>query len=700
MSHSFLFELLLEEIPAWMLPERLRALEQRLAAMLRELTGTDPAPRSIRVGATSRRIWFTLTDLPAGQPDRDEEIKGPSARAAYAADGSPTRALEGFLRKNQASASDLTVRDDYVRLRRQVAGRRIERLLAEEIPAIVEGLHWPKSMRWGRGERAYIRPAHSLVALFDGAVLPMQVLGISAGSSTSGHRILANRKIEVSGPEDYATRLAKARVVVDPEERVERLRALAAELAAEVGGTPAEDEGIWHQWQYLTEWPGLVRSEFDEAFLSIPFEVLVTVMRVHQKQLPIWREGSLTNSFLSVMDQTDDRDGNVAGGNSFVTNARFADARFFHETDRKRPLEDRVPELRRLQFQEKLGNYYDKTERMAAIAAAIRDELGEGDAGAVERAARLAKADLVTEMVKEFTELQGRIGGIYAREEGMPDEIWQAIYDQYLPVNVEGALPRTLGGAIVSIADKLDTLAGLFRIGLRPTGSKDPFALRRAAQGVVQILLNRDPWRLEVPVERLLDIALSAHGIDPVSARATADDLREFLAERVRTLMEHPRYGGYGYDEIAATMESGWAGSLPDLQDRLAAIRDARRSPEFLSILDSARRIRNIAGEESSTAVDPALLEHPAEKRLAEVSALVAEQIGGLVAEGRYHAALESFAGMTAELDTFFDEVLVMVDDEAIRRNRIALLNRVGLAARQIADVTRIVVDRRDYNAR
>lgn len=698
MSHTFFFEILLEEIPAWMLPSRIAALRSGAAALVEEFSGTAPSAETVRAGATSRRLWISLEQLPGRQADREDEVKGPSGKAAYAADGSLTRALEGFLRKNQAAPEDVTVRDDYVWLKRKIAGQKIEEVLQRKIPPLIESLQWPKTMRWGRGERSYIRPVHSVISLFDGELLPMTVLEVEAGTRTTGHRILAPGPIEVSEFDDYRRKLSAAHVVVDAEERVERLRKEAARLAEEAGGKPAEDESIWDQWKFLTEAPGVVRAEFDERFLSLPYEVLVTVMRVHQKQLPIWAGDRLTSSYLAVMDQIGDPDRNVATGNAFVTNARFADAGFFHEADRRRPLEERVPELARLQFQEKLGNYLDKTGRVVSIARSIGDRAPGADVGAIERAARLCKADLVTEMVKEFTELQGKIGGIYAREEGEPDAIWQAIYDHYSPLNVEDDVPRTLSGAAVALADRLDTLAGFFSIGLKPSGSKDPFALRRAAQSAVQILLVREPWKIELPLDALIDLALAAHELRGDGARKVHEEIREFFADRVRTLMEHPRYGAFFYDEIAAGMASGWSGSLTDLQDRLGALRAARSSPAFLSILDSAKRIRNIAGGESTSAVEERLLEHPVEKRLSQLSEMVGEQIDELVAARQYGAALESFAGMAPELETFFDEVLVMVDDVEVRRNRIALLNRVGQAARKIADVTKIVVDRRDYN--
>ena len=697
-THRYLFELLLEEIPAWMVPARLDALRSGLERVAGELSDQGDPP-VIQVGATSRRIWFTMADLPDRQPDRSEEIKGPSAKAAWDAAGAPARPLEGFLRKNGATLDQVERRDDYVWLKRTVPGKSAREILSAKIPPLILSLHWPKTMRWGAGTASYIRPIHSIVSILDGEPLPIEILGVTSGTATMGHRILSNRVIEIESAHDYEALLEKAQVIADPEKRVESLRRRGIELAAEVGGMPADDPNIWEQWKFLTEAAGLVRAEFDPAFLSLPYEILVTVMRVHQKQLPVTRDGKLTSSFLAIMDHTEDRDGNVASGNAFVTNARFADARFFHDTDRKRPLEERLPELSRLQFHEKLGDTLNRTERIRAMAEAIARELPEANGEAIRQAARLAKADLVTEMVKEFPELQGRVGGIYAREECQPEDVWMGIYDHYLPSSLEGEVPRTMTGAVVALADKLDTLTGFMRLGLKPTGSKDPFALRRAAQGIVQILLNDAPWRIDVPVSRLITIALEAHGSDVVKSGDISADLHDFLGDRVRTLLEHPRYGGFAYDEIAAAMTAGWGQSLSDLKERLAALREARESEEFLSLLDSAKRIRNIAGESTTGAVDATALEHPTEKRLAQLADAVVDQIDELITQGRYRDALESFAAMAPELEQFFDDVLVMVEDEKLRRNRIALLNRIGSAAMRIGDITKIVVSRRDYNA-
>jgi glycyl-tRNA synthetase beta chain len=713
---EYFFELLTEEIPAWMHDAAQATLLQQLTKLTQDL-GEPPDDRNpVIVNSTPRRIIFFLSRIPLRESDREEEVKGPPVKAAYDAEGKPTQALNGFLKKNNATLADVIVgsgvlgvgsrsnegepssdprsptpdtqSSNYIRVRRTIKGRAAGEILQERVPQIIEGLRWPKMMRWGKGEHSYIRPIHSVLSVLDGAHLPITIFGIASGITTRGHRTLAPQQIEATSYNDYVTQMELNRVVIAADRRRHVMAERARVLGQQVGGTPSIDASIWSQWQYLTEYPGVVRAEFGREFLALPDEVLVTVMRVHQKQLPI-RDANekLTNSFLAVLDNDGDPDGNAAYGNSFVTNARFADAKFFYETDRKRTLESRLPELERLQFQEKLGNYLDKTKRIEKIAAAIFD-----DADTLA-AARLCKSDLVTEMVKEFTDLQGKIGGIYAREEGLPTNTWQAIYDHYLPINIDDALPRTLSGAIVSLADKIDTLAGFFRIGAKPTGSKDPFALRRAAQGVVQILLNRDKRCVKIGIDKLIDIALEAHG----AAGQSKDDLLVFFAERVRTLLEASAYG-FAYDEIAAAMESGWESSLTDLVDRITALKAMRNEPNFLSILDSAKRIANItAGQETASRIDSSKLETDIEKRLAELVSITSDQIEEMIGERDYKRALETFAALAPELETFFDEVMVMVEDEGVRRNRIALLRTVGNAVLKIADVTKIVVDRREY---
>jgi len=674
---EYFFELLTEEIPAWMHDAAQNTLREKLA----------PMGENVTITTTPRRIIFFLPQLADKEPDREQEVKGPPKKAAFDASGNPTQALNGFLKKNNASVDDVIDAGDYVMIRRNIAGRAIGDILQERVPDIVGSLRWPKMMRWGTGEHSYIRPIHSIVSLLDGTHLPITILGVASGTTTVGHRTLAPQKIDVSSYNDYVHKLEEARVIVDVTRRRHVMAERARVLANQVGGTPAMDASIWVQWQYLTEYPGLVRAEFRRDYLALPEEVLVTVMRVHQKQLPIRNaDGSLTNYFLAVLDNDGDPEGNAAYGNSFVTNARFADAQFFFDTDRKKKLEERLPQLEHLQFQEKLGNYREKTDRITAIAQAIVDHPH------INTAAQLCKTDLVTEMVKEFTDLQGRVGGIYARAEGYPDEVWQAIYDHYLPQNVEDPLPRTQSGAVVSLADKIDNVAGFFKIGLKPTGSKDPFALRRAAKGIVQILLNRDKRQVPIAISDLIDIALKTHGA-PASA---GESIREFFAERVQTILETSAYA-FAYDEIESAMAAGWDGLLPDLVDRITALKAVRNESNFLSLLDSAKRIENITEGHSDTTVDAATLQNETEKRLNALADVVIEQITELVEGGHYRDALQSFAGMAPDLEQFFQEVMVNVDDPVLRKNRLSLLRKIITAVRGIADVTKIVVARADY---
>ncbi len=683
---DYFFELLTEEIPAWMHDAAAATLRERLGDLCGQI-GCTAAPDTISVQSTTRRIVFVMRNLPARTDDQTKFVKGPPRSAAYK-DGSPTPALLGFLKKQNASLDDLIEQDpQYITVKTVVPGVETKDMLARGVQQIIENLRWPKMMRWGAGEHSYIRPIHSVISVFDGEHLPLTIFGTQSGTQTVGHRTIAPKPFHVASYNDYVTKLELARVVVDPMRRREVMVHRARALANQVDGKPSDDASIWSQWQYLTEYPGLVRAEFRREYLALPEEVLVTVMRVHQKQLPIRdRNDRLTNFFLAVLDNDGDPEGNAAYGNSFVTNARFADAQFFYETDRRKKLEERLDQLSHLQFQEKLGNYLDKTQRIERIAKGILDDAD------VALAARLCKTDLVTEMVKEFTDLQGRVGGIYAREEGLPENVWQAIYDHYQPVSLDDALPRNPAGAVVSLADRIDTLVGFFSVGAKPTGSKDPFGLRRAAQGVVQILLNRDKREVKIGVDKLIDLGIDAYG----GGANVKDDLLAFFAERVRTILEASHWQ-FAYDEIAAAMESGWASSLTDLVDRVAALKATRGDANFLSVLDSAKRIANITQGHASTDVDSSRFEHDVESRL--LTDLVALELADKIDHRNYRGALEGFASLAPTLEQFFKDVMVNVEDQAVRANRMSLLRRVGEAVMAIADVTKIVVDRRDYRA-
>ncbi len=481
---EFLLEILAEEIPAGVLP----SAREELLRKAQEAFDGARLGGSLVVHSTSRRLILVGEGVAAQQPDTSEEVVGPSAAAAWDADGKPTRAAEGFARAQGVTVDDLRVeqlpKGPYVVATKKVPGRPAIEVIGEILPPIVARMTFPRMMRWGDGKPLWIRPVHSVLALFDGLVVPFSLFGVETSRTTVGHRTLAPGRIVVVGVEDYFAKLRTAFVEPDLAARRTALAEQAARLSAEVGGEPVKDEALLDTQAHFVESPVMVRGGFDPAHLELPEEILVTSMREHQKVLPVRKDGALAPFFIAVADQSGDPKGLIARGNEWVLNARFADARFFFDDDTRVRLEERLARLGSLQFQEKLGDYLRKTGRIQEIAERLAARLGFAEkAPAVVQAARLAKADLATDMVREFPDLQGIVGGLYARREGEREEVWQAIYDQYRPASAEDDVPRGDVGSLVALADRLDSLTGLFGLGLVPTGSKDPYALRRAALG-------------------------------------------------------------------------------------------------------------------------------------------------------------------------------------------------------------------------
>ena len=475
MSFPFLLEIGTEEIPDWMIPTALENL--RLAFEKLEIPH-----ESIRMDATPRRLVLRAEGLPLKQEDADKKTVGPSVSA-------PPPAVAGFAKKQGVAVEDLGTENGKYVVIKKVAGRNYKDILAELLPGIILGIYFPKTMYWtGKGGPRFIRPIRWIVALLGEDIIPFELAGVRSGALTSGHRRLGAREIAVTTA-DYQQRLGDHGVILSAEERRNRIRQGMAGIRIK------PDDALLETLVYLTECPTPIQGSFDPQFLELPEEVLITVMRHHQKYFSVEdAEGKLAPEFVAVMNIGSDPEGFVQRGNERVLRARFNDARFFWDADQKKTLAERKQDLANVTFQAKLGSYLAKTERMMLLAA----ELG-GDAHAV-RAAELCKIDLTTELVKEFTELQGVVGGLYARVQGEPEPVWQAIYDHYKPESMDDALPRNRTALIVSLADKLDTLRGCFGVGMVPTGSKDPFALRRAAQGVVRIIVE---GKLDLP---LLDL--------------------------------------------------------------------------------------------------------------------------------------------------------------------------------------------------
>jgi len=690
-DQDFLLEIRTEEIPApALLPARLELARATGEALAEE----GLAPQKIESYGTLRRLALVVRGLPEKQADRAAEVLGPPESSAFGKDGTPTKAAVGFAKAQKVDVADLVVVDSprgkTVAARKTIPGRDASEVLAEILPKIVAGLTFPKTMRWGEGSRSFVRPVRGVVALYGGKVVPLSLYGVAANDRTVGHRVLSDGEFAVTGPDDYLAKLRNAYVEPDAEARRIAILEGARALAGEVRGQVEAHADLAATLSDLVEWPGLVRGSFAAEFLDLPEEITVTVMRTHQKFLPVRGPGGLVPHFIAVMDNDADRKGFIAKGCEWVLNARLADARFFFDEDAKKSLETRLPELSRLTFQEKLGDYRQKTSRIQELAEAIAREIGRADlVEAVRTAGLLSKTDLVSHVVKEFTDLQGIVGGIYARRERHPDSVWKAIYDQYRPSSGSEEPPRDASGAILSLADRFDSLAGFFRLGLVPTGSKDPYGLRRAALGIVSIAIGRN-WRTDWrPVVRKA-FSLYPEELKGLEADAVIEELGRFFADRLRSLLERR---GSSYDEISAVLNVGvW--DFADAADRARALSDARRHMDFRSLIQAFKRIRNIVGDERPGPPSPDLYREAAERALAG-DVLQAKQAIEVFTEAReYREAMETIASIAPSLDRFFVDVLVNCPEPELRTNRLALLASIQQEFTRLADFSEIVVEK------
>lgn len=659
----FLLELGVEEIPHWMIVPALGDIERLFKAVLDE---HRLAAGELKLDGTPRRLVLRVDALPARQEDRDELVMGPPKSAGEGA-------AAGFARKNGVSPDQLlteaTPKGEYFAIRRSIQGRDTRDILAEALPALIAKIPWPKAMYWtGKGGETFIRPVRWIAALLGDQVVGFEFGGVTSGANSRGHRRLGADEL-VFDHASYEERLEKNGVILSATKRRKRILDGIKKALKGTGYTLTPDDALLNDLVYLTEFPTPILGAFDEKFLSLPSEVLTTVMRHHQRYFTLKREdGSMAPAFIAVMNMKADRLGYVKKGNERVLEARFNDARFFWEFDQQKRLADRVKDLAHVTFQAKLGSYLAKTERVQERARDLAALLSAG-AAAVERAAGLAKTDLTTEMVKEFTELQGVVGGLYAKAQGEPEAVWKAVYDHYLPQSMEDPIPSTLEGRVVSLADKLDTLESCFSIGMAPSGSKDPFALRRAAQGVVKILVE---------------------GRMPLPLAALPSGIADFLNDRIRYYFRDVRK--FAYDEVNAVMAAA-PPDLVDVEDRLFAVQMVRQTENFEPLAASFKRIRNILrqAEWQSGDVDPALLEAGAEKDLHDEMSKLAPEVRQLLASRDYIRALQAMASLRPAVDRFFDGVLVNAQDAAVRANRLALLGGLLNAFSSIADFSEIV---------
>ena len=643
MTLPFLLEIGTEEIPDWMIPSALENLRLNFEKL-------EIPHETIAMDATPRRLELRAEGLLEKQADVHRTVAGPAASA-------PPKAVEGFARKQGVRVEDLTIENGKYAASKIIPGRRTIDILADALPGAVLGIYFPKTMYWtGKGGPRFIRPIRWLVALLGGDIVPFEIAGVRSGALTSGHRRLGAREIAVTTA-DYERRLRDHFVILSAEERRNKISNELADVLVK------PDPALLDTLVYLTEYPTPITGHFDEQFLELPEEVLITVMRHHQKYFSVEdAEGHLAPQFVAVMNIPSDPEGFVRRGNERVLRARFNDARFFWETDQRKPLAARGADLGHVTFLKDLGergSYLQKAERMMQLVR----RLG-GDAHAV-RAAELSKCDLTTEMVKEFTELQGVVGGLYGRAQGEPEPVWQAVYDHYKPESMDDSIPRNRTGQIAALADKLDTLIQCFSVGLIPTGSRDPYALRRAAQGVVKIIVEG----------KLADIDLADYIDTP--------ELADFLDDRIRYYFRDIR--GFAYDEVNAAMAAG-SRRLVDLEARLLRIQALRSSPDFEPLAASFKRIRNILEQAKwdkppgLSGLEEALIEPGPERDLHDEYRRIAGQ------------PIESvISRLRPKVDLFFDKILVNAPDPRVRQNRLTLLNTLRAEFSKVADFSEIV---------
>ena len=697
---ELLIEIGCEEIPAGMLP---RAEEDLRSGIEKLLTAENLADGvTVESFSAPRRLTAWARGLRTKQADVVSEVTGPPKSVAYDSVGAPTRAAVSFAEKQGIGLHDVyliqTPKGEYLAAKQTKRGRTSEQILCEILPRVIHDLYWPKTMTWtGLQGARFIRPVRWLVGIFDGKPLKFSFARLTGGTETSGHRFLGASKIRVKDFPDYEKKLRANGVIVRAAARREKVEKELAALAKQGNYKVHEDAGLLKLVSYLNEYPTVIEGKFDPSFLSLPDEILITVMRGHQKYFAVEkRGGELAPSFLAVINLDKDPKGLTRSGHERVLRARFADAQFFWQSDQKCRLADYLPKLERVTYESRLGSYRDKVERVRAIARWLAEQwfnlgLVQAHVAEADRAAELAKCDLATEMVREFTELQGVVGGLYAKAQGEPEEVADAIYDHYRPVGLDDPVPRNLTGCAVAIADKLDSVVGCFAVGVVPSGSSDPFALRRAALGIVKIVLEKKlPISLALSVSYALKTLLMYPPKKAVTPEQEAQIL-DFLRDRARYVFREK--DGFNYDEVNAVFSAG-ADDLVDARKRLDALRAIRKSKNFEPLTISFKRIRKILEKsgKQSDGVDVLkdLFEDEAERQLFAAMRKAAPKVEEQKRAGHYKEALEVIAALRPDVDNFFDQVMVMAENEAVRKNRLALLSELLREFSTIADFSEL----------
>jgi glycyl-tRNA synthetase beta chain len=685
-TQDFLVEIGTEELP----PKALKPLSDAFTRGIAQgLEAAGVAFGKLETFAAPRRLAVRVRDLADAQPDKPVEKRGPAVKAAFDDAGNPTRALTGFATSLGITPDQLdtleTDKGAWVVYRTVEKGKPTVELMPELVDQSLAALPIPKRMRWGAHRTEFVRPVHWIILMYGNKVLNAPIMGLIPGNTTRGHRFHCPKELIVPTPNDYELVLREeGKVLADFAERREKIRAGVTTIAGQQSnGQAVIDDDLLDEVTALNEWPVPLLGNFEERFLEVPAEALISSMKEHQKYFHVVdNNGRMLPHFITVANLESKDPAQVISGNEKVIRPRLSDAAFFYETDRKTRLEDRIEALKPIVFQEKLGSIHDKSVRVAALAKKIAEAI-DSDPALAERAAMLAKTDLVTEMVLEFTDLQGVMGEYYARHDGEPEEVAKALNEQYMPRFAGDDLPGTLTGCAVAIADRIDSLVGLFGINQPPSGTRDPFGLRRASLGVLRIIIER-----ELPLDLQTLCEWATENFTVLTEQNTASTVVDYMLERFRAHYDEQGIGAEVYLAVHARRPT----RPLDFDRRVKAVEAFRQLPEAQALAGANKRVSNIltkqGGDNIGETVDASLLQEAGEKTLAEQVEQQAKIVLPLFEQGDYSSALRSLAQLREPVDRFFDEVMVMADDEAVRNNRLALLNRLRNLFLRVADIS------------
>jgi len=686
MSAELFLELGTEEIPAGFIP---RALEDMKRLLCKELDSARIGYGDIRTFATPRRLVITLADVAKQQQRQELELTGPPARIAFDGDGKPTKAAEGFARTNGVSVEELktieTPKGEYLFLSKVIEGGASAEQLPEILTRVVTKIPFKKSMRWKDLDVRFARPMHWIVALFDGEIVPFTFGDLKSGNMSRGHRFMAPEEFAVVGVDDYITKAEQHHVIPQIEKRRQMIEEQLEELAGQLGGKINPDDELLAEVSFLVETPQALAGTIEERFLQLPPELLITSMREHQRYFTLIDDaGRLLPHFITIANTLAKDPKVVVAGNERVLKARLADAMFFWQEDQKNKLESKLEPLKKVVYQAKLGTSFEKIERFTVLAKGLAEQFSPADLALTERASLLAKCDLETGMVYEFPELQGIMGREYAMIEGEDQRVATAIFEHYLPTQAGGDLPTDHVGAFVSLADKIDSICGCFSVGLIPTGTADPYALRRCAIGILAIIQDRG-YAISIP-----DLVAQSVSLLEAKRQRPAEeiiaDVIEFIRLRLVNMLSSQ---GYPTDVVDAVLSADFTEPV-EAVERIKALSNLKGRDDFEPLTVAFKRVGNMIKGGLHQPVDQALLSDEAEKKLYEAGQKVQSEVAELVSARNYTQALETIAGLRAPVDCFFENVMVMSDDEAVKNNRLALLTSISDLFSGIADFSRI----------